>query len=162
VGPRGSFTTQWSRDVRSIRRILSPGDGALVVRPPRADQFEELRRRNLLQRPRMIAEAAARRPAVLVVFDVMQIGRDDLSERLQFERRHALHAHIPTVPGAQIIERAETQRAALFRAIVDGDHESLVAPDGEPLPSAGRDTTRDVRESHLADPVTQAHYDPNH
>jgi hypothetical protein len=32
----------------------------------------------------MIAEAAARRPAVLVVFDVMQIGRDDLREGLQF------------------------------------------------------------------------------
>jgi len=27
--------------------------------------FEEVRRRNLLQRPRMIADAASRRPAVL-------------------------------------------------------------------------------------------------
>jgi ATP-dependent DNA ligase len=41
--------------------------------------FEELRRRNLLQRPRMIAEAAARRPAVLVVFDIPPLGDEDLA-----------------------------------------------------------------------------------
>ena len=33
--------------------------------------FGELRRRNLLQRPGMIAEVSVRRPAVLVVFDVL-------------------------------------------------------------------------------------------
>jgi bifunctional non-homologous end joining protein LigD len=103
-------------------------DGELVV--PTADgrsDFEELRRRNLLQRPRMVAEAAARRPAVLVVFDVLQIGRDDLRDRPLFERRQALHAHIPQVPGLQIIEHVETRGEALFRAIVEGDHEGVVA-----------------------------------
>ena len=44
--------------------------GELVVpdRHGRSD-FAELRRRNLLQRPQMIREAAALRPAVFVVFD---------------------------------------------------------------------------------------------
>jgi len=45
-------------------------DGELVVPDSHGkSDFEELGRRNLLQRPRMIADAAARRPAVLVVFD---------------------------------------------------------------------------------------------
>jgi len=54
-------------------------DGELVVPDACArSDFEEVRRRNLLQRPRMIAEAAARRPAVLIVFDLLEIDGDDL------------------------------------------------------------------------------------
>ena len=67
-------------------------DGELVV--PTAEgrsDFEELRRRNLLERPRMIAESAARRPAVLVVFDLLRIGDEDLRALPLFERRRALH-----------------------------------------------------------------------
>src|SRR5690349_1295971 len=54
-------------------------DGELVVPDAygRSD-FEEVRRRNLLQPPRMIADAAARRPAVLVVFDLLESRGDDL------------------------------------------------------------------------------------
>jgi bifunctional non-homologous end joining protein LigD len=74
----------------------------------------------------MIAEAAARRPAVLVVFDLLQLGSDDLRDRPLFERRHVLH-HIPRVPGVKIIEHVEAYGEALFRAIVDGDHEGIVA-----------------------------------
>ena len=45
-------------------------DGELVVRDANGkSDFEELRRHNLLQRPRIIAESAARRPAVLAVFE---------------------------------------------------------------------------------------------
>ena len=89
--------------------------------------FEELRRRNLLQRPRMIAEAALRRPAVLVVFDLLEINGDDLRALPLSERRRALHAHVEPVPGIQVIEHLEAHGEALFRAIVDGDHEGIVA-----------------------------------
>jgi bifunctional non-homologous end joining protein LigD len=89
--------------------------------------FEELRRRNLLQRPGMIADAAARRPAVLVVFDLLQINGDDLRSLPLFERRRALHAHVQPMRGIHIIEHVETYGEALFHAIVDGDHEGIVA-----------------------------------
>jgi ATP-dependent DNA ligase len=37
------------------------------------------------------------------------------------------YAHIQSVPGIQIIEHVETHGEALFHAIVDGDHEGIVA-----------------------------------
>jgi bifunctional non-homologous end joining protein LigD len=103
-------------------------DGELVVPDAygRSD-FEEVRRRNLLQRPRMIADAAAHRPAVLVVFDLLEVDGDDLRTLPLFERRRALHAHVAPMPGIQIIEHVETHGEALFRVIVDGDHEGIVA-----------------------------------
>jgi len=65
-------------------------DGELVVPAPdgRSD-FEEVRRRNLIQRPRMVQEAAAKSPAVLIVFDLLESGGEDLRTRplLQCRRR---------------------------------------------------------------------------
>ena len=75
----------------------------------------------------MIADAAARRPAVLIVFDLLRINGDDLRSLPLFERRRALHAHVEPVRGIQIIEHVETYGEALFHAIVDGDHEGIVA-----------------------------------
>lgn len=75
----------------------------------------------------MIAQSAARRPAVLVVFDLLQIGDDDLRALPLFERRMRLHQHIQPVPGIKIIEHIETHGEPLFHAIVDGDHEGIVA-----------------------------------
>jgi len=71
--------------------------------------------------------AAARRPAVLVVFDVLAFDGDNLRPLPLFERRRALHAHVTPIPGVQIIEHVETHGEALFRAILDGDHEGIVA-----------------------------------
>ena len=103
-------------------------DGELVVTTVEGrSDFEELRRRNLLQRPRMIAESAARRPAVLVVFDVLQLGNEDLRALPLLERRRELYDHVEPVPSIQIIEHVETHGETLFRAIVDGDHEGIVA-----------------------------------
>jgi len=103
-------------------------DGELAVPDAfgRSD-FEEVRRRNLLRRPRMIAEAAARRPAVLVEFDLLEVNGDDLRTLPLYERRRALQAHVDQVPGIQIIEHVETHGEVLFRAIVDEDHEGIVA-----------------------------------
>jgi len=57
---------------------------------PTADgrsDFEELRRRALLQRPRAIADAAKRIPAVPIVFDVLQAGERDMRALPLPERR---------------------------------------------------------------------------
>ena len=103
-------------------------DGELVVPTVQGrSDFEELRRRNLLQRPRMIAESPALRPAVLVAFDLLRIGDDELRALPLFERRQRLHQHIEPAPGIKIIEHIETHGEPLFRAIVDGDHEGIVA-----------------------------------
>jgi len=64
------------------------------TRDGRSD-FQKLRRRKLPQRPRMIAESAACRPAGLIVFDILQLKGADLRSRPLFERRQPLHAHIP-------------------------------------------------------------------
>ena len=66
-------------------------DAELVVptHEGRSD-FEELRRRNSLQRPRMISEAAVKRPAVLVVFDLLALDSTDLRRQLLLRRRAAL------------------------------------------------------------------------
>jgi ATP-dependent DNA ligase len=103
-------------------------DAELVV--PNADgrsNFEELRRRNLLQRPRMIAEAAVKRPAVLVVFDLLALDGADLRPQPLLTRRAVLHRHIPRGRGVQIIEHVATHGEALFNAIVQDDHEGIVA-----------------------------------
>ena len=38
-----------------------------------------------------------------------------------------MHAAIPGVPGVKVMEHLETHGEALFLAIVDGDHEGIVA-----------------------------------
>ena len=76
-------------------------DGELVV--PAADgrsDFEEVRRRNLIQRPRMIQEGAAKSPAVLIVFDLLEAVGEDLRTRRLLERRQALHRHV--IPGPRV------------------------------------------------------------
>jgi len=76
-------------------------DSELVV--PAADgrsDFEEVRRRNLIQRPRMIQEGAAKSPAVLIVFDLLEAVGEDLRTRRLLERRQALHRHV--IPGPRV------------------------------------------------------------
>ena len=114
-------------------------DGELVVPDTRGrSDFEEVRRRNLLQQPRMIAEAATRRPAVLVVFDVLEIHGEDLRNRSLSERRALLHRHIKPRPGVQIVQHIEQHGEALFRAIAADDHEGIVAKRADAPYRAGR------------------------
>ena len=75
----------------------------------------------------MIGESASSRPAVLVAFDLLQPGKKPLRALPQFELRVRLHHHIEPVPVIKIIEHIETHSEPLFHAIVDGDHECIVA-----------------------------------
>ena len=67
-----------------------------------------------------------KRPA-LVIFDLLELAGKDLRARPLLERRRALRAAIGPTRGVQVIEHVETHGEALFRAIVDGDHEGIAA-----------------------------------
>jgi len=125
-----SMTEQFPEVVAALRHLPTDTalDGELVVPTPegRAD-FDELRRRNLLQRPHLIAEAAARSPAVLIVFDVLEIDGQDVRDLPLLERRRVLRRHVEPTPGLQVIDHVDTHGEALFRAIVEHDQEGIVA-----------------------------------
>lgn len=117
-------------------------DGELVV--PTDDgrsDFEQLRLRNVLQRPRTIAQWARQRPAVLVVFDILAINGADLRTLPLLERRRALRQSIESVASVQAIEHVETHGEALFSAIVDEDHEGIVAKRIDAPYRAGRQSS---------------------
>jgi ATP-dependent DNA ligase len=86
----------------------------------------------------MMVKAAARPPAVLVVFDVLEFDGQDMRQRPLFERRQALRAHVVPAPGMQIIEHVQTHGEALFRAIAADDHEGVVAKQLDAPYRAGR------------------------
>ena len=112
-------------------------DSELVV--PAADgrsDFEQVRRRNLIQRPRMIQEGAAKSPAVLIVFDLLEAGGEDLRTRRLLERRQALHRHVTPGPRVQLIEHVETHGEALFDA--HGARLALNMPNVNPRGDAPR------------------------
>jgi len=114
-------------------------DGELVVPAPdgRSD-FEEVRRRNLIQRPRMVQEAAAKSPAVLIVFDLLEAGGEDLRTRPLLQRRQALHRHVIPGPRLRLIQPVETHGEALFHAIAAQDFEGIVAKRVDAPYRAGR------------------------
>ena len=117
-------------------------DAELIV--PDTDgrsDFEELRRRALLQRPRLIEQAAAHCPAVLVVFDRLELDGEDLRPLPLLDRRDIVHWFGSPVPGIQPIEYIETRGEALFREIARHDQEGIVAKRIDAPYRAGRQPT---------------------
>ena len=103
-------------------------DGELVV--PSADgrsDFEELRRRNLLQRPRVMAEAAAMSPAVLIIFDLLEVVGEDLRALPLLDRSRGAGRARSAGTAAALIQHVETHGEALFHAIAAQDVEGIVA-----------------------------------
>jgi ATP-dependent DNA ligase len=102
-------------------------DGELVV-PDAAGRsdFAALRRRALLQRPQRIAEAAQRTPAVLVVFDLLH-DSEDVRHLPLAARRGRLQKRVAGRSGIQVVQAIPTHGEALFAAIVEQDHEGVVA-----------------------------------
>jgi bifunctional non-homologous end joining protein LigD len=117
-------------------------DAELVVpTPERRSDFEELRRRALLQRSRLIEQAAALRPAVLVVFDLLELDGEDLRPLPLLDRRDPVHWFGSPVPGIQAIQYVETHGEALFSEIVRHGQEGLVAKRLDLLYRAGRQSS---------------------
>ena len=116
-------------------------DGELVV-PDAAGRsdFAALRRRALLQRPQVIARAAQRTPAVLVVFDLLH-DDGDVRHLPLVERRARLQERVAGAAGIQVVEAIPTHGEALFAAIVEQDHEGIVAKRLDAPHRAGRQPT---------------------
>lgn len=118
-------------------------DAELVVPTAHGrSDFEELRRRAWLQRARLIEQASVQRPAVLVVFDLLELDGDDLRLLPLLDRRDAVHWFGSPVPGIQAIEYIETHGEALFREIARHDQEGIVAKRLDAPYRAGRQRVR--------------------
>lgn len=117
-------------------------DGELVVpdRDGRSD-FEGLRRRSLLRGPREIARSASTMPAVLVVFDLLDLDGEDFRARALSDRRSVLQWYVLPARGVQAIEHIETHGEALFREIARHDQEGIVAKRIDASYRAGRQAT---------------------
>jgi ATP-dependent DNA ligase len=117
-------------------------DAELVV-PDTAGRsdFGELQRRSLMRRLPTIEDAAARRPAALVVFDVLQANGVDLRPLPLAERKTWLQENITQRPALFLMEGVETHGEALFAAIADQDFEGIVGKKIDSPYKAGQQPT---------------------
>jgi bifunctional non-homologous end joining protein LigD len=114
-------------------------DAELVV--PDSDgrsDFGELQRRWAMRRLTTIADAAVRRPATLMIFDVLQAGGVDMRPLSLAERKAWLLRHVTSRPRLRLTDTAETRGDALFAAIAERDLEGIVGKRLESPYKAGR------------------------
>jgi bifunctional non-homologous end joining protein LigD len=103
-------------------------DAELVVADERGrSDFEELRRRAMLQRPRAIDAAARHRPATLVVFDVLCAGGEDLRPLPLTRRKRWLQRNLTSSPRLRVVDCVPTYGEALFAVVTEHDYEGIVA-----------------------------------
>jgi bifunctional non-homologous end joining protein LigD len=150
-GPETAFLTRWGRslaqafpEAAEALRDLADGvyDGELVV--PDAESrsdFAELRRRFLLQRPRLIEAAATKTPAVLVLFDILALNGTDLRHLPLIERKALLAAHVQPLPHLQVVESIGIHGEALFAVICTHDCEGVIAKRLDAPYRAGRQSS---------------------
>jgi len=96
-------------------------DAELVVADEQGrSDFEELRRRALLQRPRLIDVAARHTPASLVVFDVLCANGEDVRELPLRERKRWLQGNVTRclTCASSTTCPAISSRVALHRALI--------------------------------------------
>jgi bifunctional non-homologous end joining protein LigD len=117
-------------------------DAELVVanEDGRSD-FEELRRRGLLQRPLAINVAASRTPASLVVFDVLYADGEDLRPLPLSERKQWLQHNLSPAPRLRVVDCVPTFGEALFTVVAEHDYEGIVAKRLDTSYRAGRQPT---------------------
>jgi len=84
----------------------------------------------------MIRDAVTKRPAVLVVFDLLALNAEDVRSLLR-ERRRLLHECIQPAPGIQLIEYLAVHGDVLFQAASHG-YERVVAKRMDAPYCAGR------------------------
>jgi len=84
-------------------------------------------RRISIVRLTTIADAALRRPATLIIFDVLQAGDVDMRPLSLAERKAWLVAHVRSHPRLRLTDAVETRGGALFAAIAEQDLKGMVA-----------------------------------
>jgi bifunctional non-homologous end joining protein LigD len=100
--------------------------------------YGELQRRSQMRRLKTIADAAVRRPATLIIFDVLQAGDVDLRPLSLAERKAWLRTHVTTHPLLRLSDTVETRGEALFAAIAAQDFEGIVGKRLDSPYKAGR------------------------
>jgi len=103
--------------------------------------FGELMRRTSIIRLTTIADAALRRPAALIIFDVLQAGDVDMRPLSLAERKAWLLAHVRSHPRLRLTDAVETRGGALFAAIAQQGLEGIVAKRLDSPYLAGRQTS---------------------
>ena len=147
AGEAPELRSRWGRSLADafpeVVDVLRTLPAAALVVPDRVGRsnFEGLRRRSLFRRPREIARHSATMPAVLVVFDFLELDGEDLRSRPLSERRDVLHWYGMPARGLQAIEYVETEGEALFREIARHDQEGIVAKRLDAPYRAGRQPT---------------------
>ena len=125
---RDRWTKAFPEIVRAIATLPNGVFDAELIVPDSAGRsdFGELQRRSLMRRLPTIDDAAVRRPAALIVFDVLQAGRVDMRPLPLSKRKAWLQANVRPGARLKVIEGVETHGEALFAAIVDQDFEGIV------------------------------------
>lgn len=117
-------------------------DGELVVADEHGrSDFDELRRRALLQRARLIEVAAAQRPATLIVFDVLWAYGQDLRPLPLAQRKRWLQRNFASTPRLRVVDCVPTYGEALFAVVTEHDYEGIVAKRLDAPYRAGRQPT---------------------
>jgi bifunctional non-homologous end joining protein LigD len=117
-------------------------DAELVVADDQGrSDFDELRRRALLQRSRAIDVAARRAPASLVVFDVLHADGEDLRPLPLLERKAWLQRSLTRNRHLRVVDYVPTYGEALFDVVSEHDYEGVVAKRLDAPYRAGRQLT---------------------
>ena len=104
--------------------------------------FEEVRRRSLIQRRAIVASSAAERRATLCPFDLLALNEADLRALPLVDRKARLFDVVCDAPGLRAIRYLEAHGEALFKQAVALDLEGIVAKRADSTYQAGRHPTR--------------------
>lgn len=115
-------TRQFPEAIAALERLAVQDalfDGELVTQDPYGKpMFEWLLDRHGLTRPMDIAAAAAERPAVLFLFDLLAEGESDLRQRTLLHRKQRLAALVPReATGVRCVDTVPEQGEALLEQV---------------------------------------------
>ncbi len=136
-----SLAEQFPEVKRALQPIASDVvlDCELVVPDERGHpDFEEVRRRSLIQRRALIDSAAAETPATLCPFDLLARDDEDLRSLPLVERKRRLFDAVRDAPNVRAVRYLEAQGHALFKQAVALDLEGIVAKRADAPYQAGR------------------------
>jgi bifunctional non-homologous end joining protein LigD len=135
-----NYFPELQRDLLALPDVTI--DGQLVILDEHGrPQSEQLVRRSRLRRESSILEAARKEPAVILAFDLLELGGKDLRDRPLITRKALLHTVIERSNRIQYAEHLETEGEKLFETAGELGVEGIVAKRSDSPYCAGR--TRD-------------------